>query len=495
MAVFAGSLVLLVGVLAVRLSVGAGLPSLLLYLAIGLALGESGLGLPFEDAALTTVLGTLALAVIIGEGGLSTRWSVMRPVLGLAGLLATVGVAVSVAVTAVLSHALLDVDWRTALLLGAVVGSTDAAATFSVLRRLPVRPRLRATLEAESGLNDPPVIILVTLVASDAWETASGWAIAGQLVLQVVLGVGVGLAAGAVGATALRRGALPSSGLYPLATFTWLLLAFSGAALLGGSGLMAVYVAGLWLGNSRLPHHQASLGFAEGLAWLAQIALFVLLGLLASPARLLDALLPAAAVGLALTVVARPLAVAVCSVWARLPWREQVFLSWAGLRGAVPIVLATIPVAQGLPSATRIFDVVFVLVVVFTLLQAPTLPWLARRTGVAVATSPLDLAVESAPLEGMSAALLQLEVPQGSQMAGLYVTDLRLPPEAALALVHREGRVLVPDAHTTLRSGDTLLLAVPDPVRRETERRLRAVARRGRLAYWHGERREPSPRR
>jgi cell volume regulation protein A len=389
LAILGASLVLLVGVAAVRVSARAGLPSLLLYLVIGLVIGEAGLGLEFEDLDLTMTLSTIALALILAEGGFSTRWEVIRPVVGLAGLLATLGVAVSIAVTAGIAWLLLDVDVRTALLLGAVVGSTDAAATFSIMRRLPVLPRIRSTLEAESGFNDPPVIILVTVVASDAWHRADGWEIAGLVGYQLVGGVVVGLVVARLGQWLLARSALPAAGLYPLATFAILFLAFATAALAGASGLMAIYVAGMWLGNARLPHRQATAGLADGLGWLAQIGLFVLLGLLASPGRLVDALVPAMIVGLGLTLVARPISVAVCAVWWRTPWRHQVFLSWAGLRGAVPIVLATIPMTQGLPSATRIFDVVFLLVGGFVLVQAPVLPRLARRMGVVTAARGL----------------------------------------------------------------------------------------------------------
>jgi cell volume regulation protein A len=483
--ILAGTLVLLAGVAAVRVSARAGLPSLLLYLAIGLALGESGLGVHFEDVDLTMLLGTLALAVILAEGGLSTRLDVIRPVAGLAGLMATLGVAISITVTAGLTYLLLDVDLRTALLLGAVVGSTDAAATFAIMRRLPIRPRLRATLEAESGFNDPPVIILVTVVASDAWSSADPLQIGGLVLYQLAAGVLLGLVVARVGQWLLARSALPSAGLYPLATVSILFVAFAVAGLAQASGLMAIYVAGVWLGNARLPHRQVTVGFADGLAWLAQIGLFVLLGLLASPGRLLDALLPAAIVGAALTFVARPLSVLACASWFRVPLPQQLFMSWAGLRGAVPIVLATIPIARGLPSADRIFDVVFLLVVVFTLLQAPVLPWLARRTRVAVEGAAHDLEVESAPLDEMDASLLQLQIPEGSRLAGVYVADLRLPANAALALVHRHDRIWVPDEHTSLQAGDHLLLAVSDEARAETEARLRAIGQAGRLAVWY----------
>lgn len=482
--ILAAAMVLLAGVAAVRVSAGAGLPSLLLYLAIGLAIGEAGLGLQFEDVDLTVVLATLALAVILAEGGLSTRWDVIRPVVGLAGLLATFGVAVSVALTAGIAWLVLGVDGRTALLLGAVVGSTDAAATFSIMRRLPVLPRIRATLEAESGFNDPPVIILVTVVASDAWSSSNPWQIGGMVGYQLAGGLLVGLGVARLGQWLLARSALPASGLYPLATFAILFVAFAVAGAAQASGLMAIYVAAIWLGNAPLPHRQATLGFADGLGWLAQIGLFVMLGLLASPGRLADALVPAAIVGLGLTLVARPLSVVLCASWWRIPLPHQVFMSWAGLRGAVPIVLATIPIARGLPSADQIFDVVFLLVVVFTLIQAPLLPMLARRTGVSVETTR-ELRVESAPLEEVDASLLQLTVPRDSRLAGVYVVDLRLPQNAALALVHRDGEIFVPDEHTVIAPGDHLLLAVSDSVRAEAEERLRAIGEGGRLAMWY----------
>jgi cell volume regulation protein A len=347
---------------------------------------------------------------------------------------------------------------------------------------------VRAALEAESGFNDPPVIILVTVVASDAWNSANPLQIGGMVLYQLAAGVLIGVGVARAGQWLLTRSALPSAGLYPLATVAILFLAFAVGGLAQASGLMAIYVAGMWLGNARLPHRQVTAGFADALAWLAQIGLFVLLGLLASPGRLLEAIWPAALVGIALTFVARPISMLVSASWFKVPIRHQVFMSWAGLRGAVPIVLATIPVARGLPSADRIFDVVFLLVVVFTLIQAPLLPLLARRTGVAVAGTPRDLEVESAPLDDMDASLLQFQIPEGSRMAGVYVTDLRLPANAALALVHHQGRILVPDEHTSLHVGDHLLLAVSEDVRAETEQRLRAIGSSGRLALWYGPR-------
>jgi cell volume regulation protein A len=480
-----GTGVLIVAVAAVRLATSAGLPTLLIFLAIGVLLGESGLGLEFDDADRVQVLGTVALAMILAEGGFTTDWKVIRPVAPLAGVLATVGVGASVAVTSALAYWVLDIDVRTAILLGAVASSTDAAAVFAVLRRLPIRGRLRAIVEAESGFNDPPVIILVTVVTSSAWAESGAPGVLGQVVYQLVGGVALGLLVAQVGLRLLLRSALPASGLYPVATLAIAFLAFAVAGVAGASALMAIYVAGLTLGNAALPHRATTASFAEGMAWLAQIGLFVMLGLLASPARLWDALPTALVVGGALTLVARPFSVALCATPFRVPWRDQAFISWAGLRGAVPIVLATIPMSMGLPGATRVFDVVFLLVVLFTLLQGPTLPWVARRLGADHGGNLRELVIESAPLDELHATLLQFSVPVGSRLAGVEVAELRLPHGATVALLLRGTEISAPTPTTMLRVGDHVLIAAPRAQREDIERRLAQVSVHGRLARWY----------
>jgi potassium/hydrogen antiporter len=489
LALTAGALIVLVAAVALRLADRLGLPSLLIYLALGVLLGESGLGVEFEDVELTQTLGVAALVVILAEGGLTTRWADVRRAIGPGLSLATVGVAVTVAVTAAVAVWLLDFSWAFALLLAAVIGSTDAAAVFAALRRLPLPRRLAASIEAESGLNDAPAILLVTAVAAyltdaeaDAW-----WVVVLLVVVQLLGGALVGLAVGAAGVQLLRRVALPLAGFYPLATLALCVLAFSAATLAQTSGIVAVYLCGLVLGNAALPHRTASVGFAEGMAYLAQIGLFVLLGLLVSPSRLGDAVFPALIVGAALLLAARPLAVVLSLVWFRMPLAQQAFISWAGLRGAVPIVLATFPVAAGVSGAVRIFDTVFVLVVVFTLIQGWSLPWVARRLGIAAPLTPRDVHVESAPLDELDADLLQLTVPDGSRLHGVYLPELRLPEDAAVVLIVREGRPFVPDPRTRLRRGDQALLVTARRSRSAAERRLRAVSRAGRLASWRGE--------
>ncbi|MCW2608545.1 MAG: antiporter [Frankiales bacterium] len=479
--------VLLVAVLAVRVADRTGLPSLLVYLALGLLVGEAGLGVQFSDYRLTADLGLVALAVILAEGGLTTRWTTVRPALPYAAVLATLGVAVSVAVVAGVAHLALGLDWQTSVVLGGVLASTDAAAVFSVLRKLPLAPRIRSVLEAESGLNDAPAVVVVVLASSDAWGETTLLHLLGEVGFELVLGALIGVAVGRLGRLLMARAALPSAGLYPLATVGLLLLAFTAANALHASGFLAVYLAGLAFATGPLPHRRAVLGFAGSLALLAEVGLFVLLGLLASPARLPEALGAALLLGAASTFLARPLAVALSALPFRLPVREQLFLSWAGLRGAVPIVLATIPVTAGVDGAERVVDVVFVLVVVYTLVQAPTLPRVGRALGVVEKGQTSDLEVETAPLEEMGADLLQLTVPPGSRLAGVYVDELRLPPGAQLTLVVRGGASLVPDRTTQLLVGDSVLVVTTAAVRDATEARLRAVGRAGKLARWYGE--------
>jgi len=485
--VLVGSAVTILAILAVRVSSRFGMPSLLLYLLMGVALGESGFGIHFEDAQVAHALGFGALALILAEGGITTSWREVRSSMRLGGALATIGVAVSTAVMAVAGHYLLGLRWELAILLGAVTAPTDAAAVFSVLRVLPLPKRLTGALEAESGLNDAPTVVLVTLVATGAWAEHGALATSGTIVFELAAGVAVGLLGGFGGSWLMRHAALPASGLYPIAALCLALLAYGAAAAVHASGFAAVYVAALVLGNTALPHRAATRSFAEGVAWLAQIGLFVMLGLLLSPSRLTWTTVGVAlGAGLVLTVVARPLAVLASSVVDRLPWQELAFLSWAGLRGAIPIVLATIPLAEEVPGADELFDVVFVMVVVYTLVTGPTLPWVARVLRVARRSEPRGLDVEAAPLERIAADLLQVLISPVSKMHGVEVGELRLPEGASVSLVIRGGETVVPERRFVLKHGDELLVVTPRKQRQATEQRLRDVSAGGRLARWLG---------
>ncbi|MFV0463537.1 MAG: potassium/proton antiporter [Nostocoides sp.] len=489
-----GTIVLLVSVAAVRLSTRSGLPSLLLYLAIGLVLGDAGLGIRFDSAQLTQVLGYVALILILSEGGLTTRWSSIRRSVAPAAVLSTVGVAVSIATVAAAAHVVLGLDWQLALLLGAILSSTDAAAVFSVLRRVPLPRRLSGMLEAESGFNDAPVVLMVTAFAT---QIATGhaepwWMLLLITALELAGGAAVGLAIGFGVGWVARRVAAGSSALFALGISATTILAYAVAASVHTSGFLACYLAALVLGNVNLPHAQAATGLATALGWLAQIGLFIMLGLLASPAGFPAQIGPALVLGAVLLLLARPLSVVVSLLPFRMGWRDQAFLSWAGLRGAVPVVLATVPMTTGHSSMRWIFDLVFVLVVVFTAVQAPTLPYVARLLGLEEKHHTLGLNVDTTPLDELHADLLQVTVGPDSRIGGVRVVELRLPHGANVALVVRDGAATVPQPNTVLRHGDDLLIVTTSQARDAAEKRVRAVSLGGRLAGWRS---APTPRR
>src|SRR4051812_17765567 len=467
-----------------------GLPTLLVFLGLGVLLGEAVIGVRFDDARLTQDLGTAALAIILIEGGLTTRWRDIRPVLAPAAVLATVGVGVSTLVTAVGAHVLLDFSWQLSVLLGAIVSSTDAAAVFSVLRALPLPRRIAGLLEAESGFNDAPTVILVLLFSEVPFDPAA-LPFAGDLIYELATGAAIGVAVGWLAARTLPRLALPASGLYPLATFGFCVVAFASAGALHASGFLAAYLAALTLGNAQLPHRAATRSFAEGLGWLAQIGLFVLLGLLVTPSELPDQILTSLAIGLLLLLLARPLAVVASLLPFRLAWQEHVFLSWAGLRGAVPIVLATFPIVRDVPGSPRLLNIVFVLVVVFTVVQGGTLSPLARRLHLIPRDVTHEVPIEAAPLDVLDAELLTLTVAERSRLHSVSVLELRLPEPTVVTMIIRDGHTFVPSPNTQLRRGDELLIVTTRKTRSATERRLRAVSRGGRLASWLHESGDP----
>ena len=481
-----GSVVVIVAILSARLGTRFGLPALLLFLGVGMLLGETRVN--FDNPELAHALGFGALVIILAEGGLTTKWSDIRPSIGLATVLATLGIGVSVALMTVFGHFVLGLDWWIAILLGAVFSPTDAAAVFSVLRNVPLPQRLRGVLEAESGLNDAPTVLLVSLASSAALTGHSEYPpvlLGGLLLLELDAGIGLGVALGWVGVQVLRRVALPASGLYPLATMVWIVFTYGVTAELHTSGFAAVYACALMLGNAQLPHRGATRSFVEGTGWIAQIGRFVMLGLLAVPERLnFREVLIALAAGLFLTLVARPASVFLSATAFRMPIKEQIFVSWAGLRGAVPIIMATVPLSMGVPNAEYLFDVVLIFVVIFTCLQAPTLPFLARKLGLVDLERAREVEVEVAPLDKISADMLQVRVPEGSRIAGVEISELRLPRDTVVTLVIRNQTPFAPSGQERLKVGDELLIVTPTSERERTEQRLALLSREGRLASW-----------
>lgn len=483
-----GSAVVVVAAAAVRLSMRTGLPSLLLYLFIGLVFSETQHGLPYESMSFTRVLGYLALALILAEGGLTTNWDDIKPSIWPAAVLSTLGVGVSIFVVAVAARWILHIEWEIALLLGAILASTDAAAVFSVLRSVPLPRRLTGMLEAESGFNDAPVVLVVVALSAQAAThiDSSGpfWLLLATIVAELVGGALIGIAVGWVGARVMRTLVHGHAGLFPIGVLAWVLLGYGVASFAHTSAFLATYLAGLVLANQHLPHRAAYRGFAQAMGWLAQIGLFVMLGMLTKPAELMSQLLPAIVIGLVLLLVARPLSVLVSVSWFGYSLREQLFLSWAGLRGAVPIVLATVPVIAGVDRIDWIFDLVFVLVIVFTLVQGPTLPWVARMLRVVDHDRTVELDVEVVPLEEMGAHLLQVRIGERSRLHGLEIFELRLPRGAQVSLIVRDRQAFVPTPTTALRRGDEILIAAAPGTRAATERQLEAIDSGGRLAGW-----------
>lgn len=484
--------VLLLGALVLLLAIGSsslgsrlGLPALLLFLGIGMV--PAVFGYRFDNPDLAHSLGFAALVIILYEGGVTTKWKDIRGSLLLSGLLATVGVLASIALVGVFGYFALGMPLVLALLFGAITAPTDSAAVFSVLRKVPLPNRVRATLEAESGLNDAPVVLLTGAATSIAVGTSHAEGI-GVMLLMIFVeflgGIVFGVALGWFGAFVLRRIALPSSGLYPLAALSWAVFTYGAGTAIHLSGFAAVYACAVVLGNAELPHRMATRSFAEGLGWVAQIGLFVMLGLLTNPGTVTGRqVMIGIGAGLFLTFVARPVSVAICASWFKIPWREQAFLSWAGLRGAVPIILATVPMAAGLAESQHLFNIVVIFVVVFTLVQAPTLPWAARVLKL-VDAGPTDVEVEVAPLDVIQADMMQVTVPPGSLLAGLEVLELRLPKTAVVSLIVREGHNVVPKATTRIMTGDALLIVTSKQVRHAAEQRLRELGQAGRLAKW-----------
>lgn len=379
-------LLLAVSILALRLGARLGLPALILFLGTGMLAGSEGIGgIWFDDPALTWSFGIVALAVMLFAGGLETPIEAIREVLRPGLALATVGVGVSAGLTATFWSQVFDRPWAEGMLLGAIVSSTDAAAVFGVLRAsgLRLKGRVQPLLELESGANDP-VAIFLTLAATSmlAGSAPTVRELLGGLVVQMVVGLLAGLAGGRAIRWAIERLRVGQVGLYPVYALSLAMALFGGTALAHGSGFLAIYVAGILVGGAGLRHRESILTFHDALAWIAQIAMFLLLGLLVFPSHLV----PVAGEGLALTgflvLVARPLAVALSLAPFRIPWREQALVAWVGLRGAVPIVLATWPMVMRVPGADRVFDVVFFVVVVSVLTQGVSLPWVARRLGL-----------------------------------------------------------------------------------------------------------------
>jgi cell volume regulation protein A len=459
------SALVLLSIVVARLSENLGVPVLLLFLALGMLAGSEGLNAIRKiDIEVAQSLGMIALILILFSGGADTRWHAVRPVLWQTLTLSTFGVLFTTVAVGLLTSSLLVLSVQEGLLIGAIVSSTDAAAVFAVLRskNISLRGNLTPLIEAESGSNDPMAMFLT--IGMIAFMGAGEPSVPSFLLLfvyQMGFGALFGFAGGKGLVYALNRMNFYAQGFYPVFVLASLFLIFSVTAVVNGSGILAVYVAGLVLGNSDVIQKRSLLRFFDGLAWLGQIAMFLALGLLVVPSALMEVAGAGLLVAALLMVVARPVSVFLSLAFSRLRWREKTLVSWVGIRGAVPIILATFPLQAHIPNATFVFNIVFFVVIMSALLQGWSIPLVARWLHV---TAPMKqkphYALEFESPKGSDTELVDFIVSQHSAVVGVPIVQLGLPADSLIVLIVRSGEYIVPSGGTLLEPGDTILALV-----------------------------------
>ncbi|MFZ5828023.1 MAG: potassium/proton antiporter [Bacillota bacterium] len=454
-------LLVLAGVVASKLAFRIGVPALVLFIAVGMVLGSDTTGwIYFDDAWLAQLVGTVALVQILFEGGLQTEWRQLRRVVWPALSLASVGVLVTVLVTGGLAWLALGIDPVLALLLGSIVGSTDAAAVFAVIGHQDLPRRLKYTLEAESGINDPMAVFLTLLMMEWARTGPPNPVEAvGFLLWQMGLGAAGGWLIGRVLSWALPRLRLQASGLYPILLLAVALSTFAVVSWLNGSGFVAVYILAVYLGGLEIPYRQSVLRFHEGLAWLAQIVMFIMLGLLVFPEQIPPVALPGLVIAGGLILLARPLAVWLSTLGMGFRWQERALLAWAGLRGAVPIILATYPLLAGVEGSGLIFNVVFFVVLTSAAIQGSLVSPVANWLGLVQGTvPPRPITLELVAMERLNADMIEVELTESSRATGRRLAELALPEQVTVSALYRDGRVVIPRGSTRLQPGDVLFI-------------------------------------
>ncbi len=445
-------------------------PGLLLFLGLGMLAGSEGIGgIEFKDAELTRTLGTIGLVLILFEGGLTAGWKEIRPVLGTALSLATLGTIITAGLAGVAAHLIFGVDWLLAMVVGSAIAATDSAAIFAVLRGSNLERKVARTLEGESGMNDPVAQLLVIGFIEWINDPSYGFVdMAGLMVFKLAVGAAFGLMLGKLAAMAFRRIDLPTEGIYPVASMAVAALAFGLTEVVHGSGLFAVYLTALALGTGDLPARRTIVAFHQGVAWVAQIGLFFLLGLLVFPSELLDIAWKGILLSAALILVARPIAAFIGSFPGGFTNAERLMLGWAGLRGATPIWLATFPVVAGIESSVLLFDIAFFVVVTSTLIQGATFEPLARRLGLTSDEPALAPHLfESGRIRQLGSDVIACRVRPGAAAAGHPIRDLGLPRESVLNVIVREGTAIPPRGSTVINEGDELHLMVRSRYRDE----------------------------
>ncbi|MCM3663132.1 potassium/proton antiporter [Mesobacillus subterraneus] len=457
------ALLFIVGVLTTRFSTKLGVPSLILFILVGMVMGSDVLGIIyFDNAALTQMIGVIALVIILFEGGLQTNWNDVRPVIVPSLSLATVGVLLTSGIVAVAAKMILGLDWLESVLFGAIVGSTDAAAVFAVLKGHNISPKLGSTLEAESGSNDPMAVFLtVAMIELITIPDTSIITLVGDFFLQMGVGLVLGFIFGKIAVKSLNTINLDSSGLYPVFATAFALLTYGLTAFFNGSGLLAVYIAAIMIGNAEIAYRHSIFRFSEGFAWMMQILMFVILGLLVFPSDLFKPaiLIQGILISLILMLVARPVAVYLSTVNMKYTQKERIFLSWAGLKGAVPIVLATFPLLAGVEGSHQIFNVVFFVVLTSALIQGSTIPYLADKLGLngPKKTTPMQ-SLELISLGKADAEMIEYEMESDSAIVGKTLTDIPFPEGSLVNAIIRKGKLIAPTGNTLIMAGDFLYI-------------------------------------
>lgn len=460
---FGASVLLLISIFAGKAAARLRVPALLIFLLVGMFAGSEGPGgIEFEDPWAAQLLGVLALAFIIFSGGLHSSWNRVAPVLWPGISLSTIGVFLTAILVGIFTHLILGFSLLTALLLGAIVSSTDAAAVFSVMSSsgTKLKGNLKDLLEFESASNDPMAVILtlgfVHLITNPA---ASYWSMFYLLIMQMVLGLLIGYGMGRAIIFIVNRLRLEYEGLYPVLTLSLVLFTYGATAAIGGSGFLAVYIAGLIMGGSEFVNKKSLTRFHDALAWLLQITMFLILGLLVFPSKLVPVILGGIVTSIFLIFIARPLGVFLSLVFGKTKLNEKIFISWVGLRGAVPIILATFPLLAGVPNADIIFNLVFFIVITSVLLQGTTIPAVARWLGLDapdVEDNMKQVEFEF-PYDDHSEKI-EFTLPATSRALGRQVVELSLPKSALIMLIERGDSSLVPRGGTVLQEGDKLLV-------------------------------------
>lgn len=457
------SILLLISVLVSKISDRFGIPVLLLFLILGMLAGSDGLGgIYFDDPEIAQLIGILALVIILFSGGLSTEWDQVRPVVGSALLLSTLGVLITAITVGFVASSLLKISFLEGFLLGSIVSSTDAAAVFSVLRSkgVSLKGNLKPLLELESGSNDPMAIFLtIGLIQLISQPNLSPLMMFGLFFQQMIIGVGIGYGMGKVMSLIINRIKLGYEGLYPVLTLSLVIFTFGLTDLLGGNGFLAVYLAGIILRKQGFLHQKSLASFHDGLAWIMQITMFLTLGLLVFPSRLVPIIDVGLLIAGFLMLIARPLSVFICLLPSKFGWREKTFVAWVGLRGAAPIILATFPLIAQIKQANLIFNVVFFVVLTSVLFQGTSLPLMAKWLKVDAPIKPKRIyPIEYVPVGGLKSELKELLIPKDSSISGKAIYELGLPDDFLIILIAREDDFMVPSGGTILKDNDTLLV-------------------------------------